>query len=351
MKIKLLFLLFFGTCLTTNAQDYIQLQNPSFEDAPGAAQTPMGWQDCGIGIESPPDIHASVNQTIFGVSHPAYHGNTYIGMVVRENDTWEAIGQKLPVPMQGGECYIFNIFLATSGDYQSPTRLSKELTFFKNPAVITIWGGYDYCDRMELLAQSPPIKNFDWQDYQFFFQPAKTYTHIIIEAYFGGNDGVAYNGNVLLDLASPLTIANCETGVETLTAIDSEIVIEPKVKPKAERLQTLPQLEQLIEASLPQLVFGLNENQLKKEVAAVLTKIGQAKLDFSRYRLEISIKNNPAESTKLRIQNMKDILLKDKLPATSFRIYPERVSDKEKTWVGENADLKIGLRDRLSTLK
>lgn len=347
MKINLLILFLIGSCLTVEAQDYIQLQNPSFEDAPGAGQTPMGWHDCGTGVASPPDIHASVNQTIFGVSHPAYHGNTYVGMVVRENDTWEALGQKLSVPMQGGECYLFNLFLATSGDYQSPTRLSNELVFFKNPAVVTIWGGYDYCDRTELLAQSPPIKNFDWQDYQFFFQPSKTYTHIIIEAYFGGNDGVAYNGNVLLDLASPLTVANCETGVENIKAIDTEIVIEPKVKPKEERLQTLPQLEELIETSLPKLTFGLNESEFKQEAADILAKIGQSKLDFSRYRLEISVKNNPPEQTKLRIQNIKDILLKKELPPTSFRVYPERISDKDKTWVGENEYLKIGLRDRL----
>jgi hypothetical protein len=347
MKKNLLIILLLSCFTATNAQDYIQLQNPSFEDAPGAGQTPMGWQDCGTGGYSPPDIHASVNQTIFGVSHPAYHGNTYIGMVVRENDTWEGLGQKLSVPMQGGECYVFNMFLATSGDYQSPTRLSQELTFFKNPAIIAIWGGYDYCDRTELLAQSPPIKNFDWQDYQFFFQPTKTYTHIIIEAYFGGNEGVAYNGNVLLDLASPLTVANCETGEENIKAIDTEIVIEPKVKPKEQRLQTILQLEEMIKTNLSKLVFGLNEVGLKKETADILVKIGKSKLDFSRYRLEISMKNNPAEMTKLRIQNIKDILLKNELPSTSFRVYPERISDNEKTWVGENADLKIGLRDRL----
>lgn len=331
----------------TQAQDYIQLQNPSFEDAPGQGQTPMGWQNCGTGRESPPDIHASINQTFFGVNHPSYDGNTYLGMIVRENDTWEAIGQKLSVPMQGSECYVFNIYLARSGDYKSPSTFSKDPIDYKKPAIVTIWGGYDYCDRAELLAQSPPIKNFDWQDYQFFFQPTKTYTHFIIEAYFDGNEGVAYNGNVLVDFASPITLANCETGVESLQKIDSEIIIEPKVKPKEERLQTIDELKQLIDRSMDTLKYAVNEPNLKTEISAILVKIGQSKLDFSRYRLEISVKENPSNLTKTRIQGIKDLFLKKELPTTSFRIYQERVSDKEKEWVGENAFFRIGLRDRL----
>ena len=346
---KIYFLTFLQICFLNIgiSQEYIQLQNPSFEDAPGAAQTPMGWQDCGVGIESPPDIHASVNQTFFGVNHPSYHGNTYIGMVIRENNTWEAIGQKLSVPMQGKECYVFNIFLARSGDYQSPTRLSKEPIAYIKPAIVTLWGGYDYCDRAELLAQSPAIENYDWQDYQFFFQPSKTYTHFIIEAYFAGNEGLAYNGNVLLDLASAITVADCETGVENSKSIDSEIVIEPKVKPKEKRLQKITELEDLISSSMETLVYDLNQVNLSPTANALLEKIGESKLDFSRYRLEIAVKANPAEIAKERIETLKALLLKKELPETSFRIYHERASDKEKTWIGENQYFRIGLQDRL----
>lgn len=347
MKINLFLFLCFWAIDPALSQDYIQLQNPSFEDAPGAGQTPMGWQDCSIGHESPPDIHASINQTFFGVNHPSYDGNTYVGMVVRENDTWEAIGQKLSVPMQGKECYVFNIYLARSGDYQSPTRLSSDPVSYKKPAMVTLWGGYDYCDRAELLAQSPQITNFEWQDYQFFFQPSKTYTHFIIEAYFAENDGVAYNGNVLLDLASPLMVANCETGVEELKSIDSEIVIEPKVKPKSERLQSLSELKVLMKSNIEHLIYDVNAIDLSPTASSTLLKIAQAKLDFSRYRLSIVVKANPAELAKERIQAIKELFLKEGLPETSFKIYHERVSDQEKTWIGENPFFRLGLQDRL----
>lgn len=347
MKISGLILAFLFCINFLSAQDQIQLQNPSFEDAPGQGQTPMGWQNCGVGQESPPDIHASINQTFFGVNHPSYDGRTYVGMIVRENNTWEAIGQKLSVPMQGSECYVFNLYLARSGDYKSPTTFSKDPVDYKQPVIVTLWGGYDYCDRAELLAQSPPIKNFDWQDYQFFFQPTKTYTHFIIEAYFDGNQGVAYNGNVLVDFASPITLADCKTGVEKLQKIDSEIVINPKVKPKEERLQNIDELKKLISTNIDTLTFALNEPNLKKNVSDILLEIGQAKLDFSRYRLEISVKENPPNLTKSRIQGIKDLFLKNELPTTSFRIYPEEITDKEKEWIAENAFFKIGLRDRL----
>jgi len=328
-------------------QEYIQLQNPSFEDAPGSGHAPMGWSSCGQSGESPPDIHASVNQTLFGVSHPAYHGDTYLGMVVRDNDTWESISQKLSVPMQGGECYVFNLYLAHSGDYWSVSRITNDDTNYNRPAIVAIWGGYRHCEKVELLAQSSAIENFDWQDYQFFFQPSKTFTHLVIEAYFEGNDGVAYNGNVLIDLASPITLANCQTGEKNIKAIDTEIVIEPKLKPKEQRMEKITELEEMIKKAMPFLIFAAKSEDLTSENAAKLELIGQSKLDFSRFRLEISVKANPPELAKERIQSLKNILIKKNIPETSYKIYHERVTDNQKDWLDENEFLRIGLRDRL----
>jgi hypothetical protein len=78
-------------------QEVIKLQNPSFEDIPraGSGMTPpiTGWFDCGktnFQSETPPDIHP-VETGAWGVSKDAYDGATYLGMVVRDNDSWETL--------------------------------------------------------------------------------------------------------------------------------------------------------------------------------------------------------------------------------------------------------------------
>ena len=88
------FLLFLFCSLFTfdvNAQDTIRLDNFSFEDFPRHSHVPKGWYDCGFPDESPPDIHPQMGGGEFKVNMAPVDGKTYIGMVVRENGTWEAI--------------------------------------------------------------------------------------------------------------------------------------------------------------------------------------------------------------------------------------------------------------------
>ena len=66
----------------------IKLLNPSFEDIPRNSRAPMGWTNCGFPAETPPDVHPDpMNQ--FQVGMTPQNGSTYLGMVVRDNDTWE----------------------------------------------------------------------------------------------------------------------------------------------------------------------------------------------------------------------------------------------------------------------
>lgn len=100
----------------------IELENPSFEGAPrcGTINGPMpdGWMDCGFAGESVPDVHPEEYGGSFQVDHPAQHGDTYLGMTVRDNDTWERVGQKLSSPMVAGTNYQFNIYLCRSLVYK-----------------------------------------------------------------------------------------------------------------------------------------------------------------------------------------------------------------------------------------
>ena len=102
---------------TAYGQEVIPLKNPSFEDTPHHSKTPKGWENCGFEEESPPDVHPTGE---FGVKKGAVHGKTYLGMVVRDNDTWECIGQRLLQPLLVDTCYHLD-FLACR---------SKNLHFF-----------------------------------------------------------------------------------------------------------------------------------------------------------------------------------------------------------------------------
>ena len=87
--------------------DSIRLVNASFEDTPKQSSPPMGWTDCGFTGESAPDVHPS---NFWQVSKPAFNGRTYMGLVVRHNDTWERVSQMLESPLVGGQCYNFSIW-------------------------------------------------------------------------------------------------------------------------------------------------------------------------------------------------------------------------------------------------
>lgn len=75
----------------------IQLTNPSFEDVPRHSRVPRGWYDCGFPGESAPDTQPDPT---FQVNKAAADGETYLGLVVRDNDTWESISQKLTRPVE-----------------------------------------------------------------------------------------------------------------------------------------------------------------------------------------------------------------------------------------------------------
>ncbi len=197
--------------------DSIFLQNPSFEDFARASRTPRAWIDCGFPGESPPDTQPDET---FSVSKQAQEGNTYLGMVVRDNDTWESVGQRLSKPMQAGKCYQFSIYLARSELYVSVSRRSpeqKEANYI-TPAVLQIYGGFDYCDKSFLLAKSKRIINHRWIQYTFKFEPDKDYTHLLFEVFYQTPVLFPYNGNVLLDAASPLVEMPCDANAEDWVA-------------------------------------------------------------------------------------------------------------------------------------
>jgi len=206
------------------SQEAIYLTNPSFEDAPIHSNPPEGWADCGFIGESPPDVQPSGD---FGVYREAEFGKTYLGMVVRDNDTWERVSQRLSRPLEQGKCYEFSLALAKSRYYISASQTTEMETNYTTPVRILIYGGSGECDRAQLLDDTDPVAHHEWRQYKFKLEPNKNYSWIVIEAYYETPVLFPYNGNILVDNASPITLIPCDKDVPD----EPEAIEEPPVEP------------------------------------------------------------------------------------------------------------------------
>lgn len=213
LRLLFTFTLFF-VALSVQAQDdgYIFLRNPSFEDMPRNSAPPKGWTNCGFPGESPPDVHPDP-EFEFRVSKPAQEGNTYLGMVTRENETYESVGQQLTSPFSADQCYAFSIQLARSEVYLSRSRKTNQQSNYVTPIKLMVYGGYSICDRRQLLGESNLVNNYDWQEYRFKLSPKEDFTHIIFVAYYRQPSMFPYNGNILLDNAQPFRPIECDQDV------------------------------------------------------------------------------------------------------------------------------------------
>lgn len=204
LVLTFLLLSFFSTLAQENL-GVIRLRNASLEDIPQISRPPRGWFNCGFPGESPPDIHPSGN---FGVVKKAQDGETFVGMITRNNATWEAIGQPLNNQiMLTGQTYVIQLYLARSVQYVSLSRVNPQPSNpinYNHPVLLRIWGGSGVCERNELLAVSPPIKHADWRMYQLSFTPQNDHSFIILEAYYNSSTEEVHSGNLLIDHISPL---------------------------------------------------------------------------------------------------------------------------------------------------
>ena len=187
--------------LAVQAQKTIILQNPSFEwDEPQSGMPPGGWMNMGANDETPSDIQPG----FFGVKMEAQDGERYVGMVVRDNNTWEGIGQKLNGWLKRDSTYTFSLYLARSNNYQSVSRATGEEANYKSPTILKIWGVNTRTEEEELLAESSTVSHSIWTRYTFMLQPSiADFDEINLMAYYApGNEGK--NGNLLIDNCSAI---------------------------------------------------------------------------------------------------------------------------------------------------
>ena len=352
LKLNLLFILIFLTA-TISAQKIIKLKNFSFEDFPRPGNTPSGWFDCGridFPDQSPPDVHP-IKDNIFGITQTAFHGDTYLGMVVRENETWESVSQKLKHPLKKGKCYTFSIYMSRSDTYLSPIRGSDEKKQFTEPLILRIWGGDEYCDKAQLLAESDEVYNTIWERFTFYFIPNDKVKYIRLEAFFTTPRLQSPNGNILLDYASPFKEVSCEDVEmkfkmvrEKINYDSLEMVKQIEIK-KNEVLQkaydetrgTIDTIEEL----------G-NEIRFKKNK---LTSKGETKLktiaghieDLSVFKLLFDFNGVKPQSAKLRKESVLNVLKQTGLSEEDYEILGTQEEEEDVIWMVNKKGFYLGI--------
>jgi len=172
-----------------NAQ--ISLDNPSLEGTPADATIPSGWFAASKGTT--PDILPG----FWGVYNEANDGETYVGLIVRPDDSFESIGQRLKAKVEKNNCYKMSLNLAHSDTY----------TGYNDLLGLRIWIGSKKSKREQLIYDSGMIESDEWEIHKFEFQPIKNMQYIILEAY--KKEGKkSYRGNILIDDIS--TIVSCD---------------------------------------------------------------------------------------------------------------------------------------------
>jgi outer membrane protein OmpA-like peptidoglycan-associated protein len=269
----IIFNLFFATAYAQQKEAPIKLLNPSFEGTPKSGELPAGWMNCGAANETPPDTQPWQ----FKVDKLAQQGNSYLGMVVRDNDSRESVAQRLPTPLKVDYCYTFSVWLCKSEIYLSRSSTSGLEANYATPVKLRVWAGNNYCEKAELLAETSEVTTMNWAEYKFEFKPKKDYSYISFEASHKTPTLISYNGNILLDNASVLTPKYCGRPIASTTGT--------KPKPNSNPTKPKPNPGSTTVASVPTNVpnsydSGTSTNTYDRRNLKVGQTIGIEKLYF-----------------------------------------------------------------------
>lgn len=248
--------------------DTIRLTNPSFEDTPKrggeAKQGIAGWYDCGVlnfPLESPPDIHPN---GYWENNLPASDKKTYLGMVTRDNGTYESVSVRLDDMLEANKCYSFSIHLAKAERYISRSRMTNAESNYTTPVVLRIWGGSGFCNERELLAESDPVNNTSWQINTFEFRPNNNIRSLTFSAFYKTPALIPYNGNILVDGGSEIIRVPCPG--------DAPLANNSKLPPHKRKKNPTPVTNSKVVASNEKQVATAEQKAFKPKILQELNK-------------------------------------------------------------------------------
>jgi outer membrane protein OmpA-like peptidoglycan-associated protein len=200
-------------------------------------------------------------------------------MVVRDNDTWEKVSQRLSRPFTPDQCYRFSIYLARSLMYVSLSRSSSTTANYITPTKLRIWAGYGPCDKRAFLAESPLIEHESWREYNFKLKPDAAYTHIVIEVFYQTPTLFPYNGNILVDNASDITPMNCDDDVDDLPADEPALAVKSPTPPNTTPIRRKPPADpdpaitDPPAPTGPKTIFGVTKEELVAGLTVPIDKV------------------------------------------------------------------------------
>jgi gliding motility-associated-like protein len=200
LLIILTFFLHYCTCV---GQRVINWGNPSFESQASQGKIPSQWYNCGPPRETEPDTQPGS----FGIQNSADDGNTYLGMVMRDNNTKESVSQKLKSSIQPFKKCTFAVSLYCAELLISTSPLTGVNQNYNNPGYLKVYGGNNFCDKTELLYTTPsPVSNRNWKRYEIEFHTTSLIDFILFELDFAptGVNYEPYAGNIMIDNLSPI---------------------------------------------------------------------------------------------------------------------------------------------------
>ncbi|MCW5924271.1 MAG: hypothetical protein KIS77_18255 [Saprospiraceae bacterium] len=299
------------------------------------AWVPDGWRVCEVEGETPPDLQPG----LFGCKLAPADGKSYLGMVTRDNFTFEAVAQQLSSPLDSGVCYTFSVQLASSPEYLSYTRLTAEPANYNGPTILRLWGGFDYCDGLVLLCDSPPIAHRDWKKYRFVMRhfQAKPITHLVFQAYYPpGMRCTPSLGNLLLDDVSDIMQTDCPSDlkdtmsrelVQRLPPLESEAALDVVLIRELASVRYSDRVE-------IQFVLTCTENHLGFPVLfnRHLAAVANAMLQFPEKQLVIHVKNAKFKTRNLRAKYLENYLRQVGLGESQVQVWPAQKEEQEGKW-------------------
>ena len=298
-------LLFLQLSILQSQQDTntIVLINPSFEGTPQHGNTPVGWIDCGWKNETPPDIQPAPQgfEPFFGVTKKAFDGNTYLGIVTRDNDSYERVSQRLSQPLKKDRCYSFSIYLCRSLTYISASNTEPHLLKpFTTPIVFRIYGGDAYCHQKQLLAESSPVEYTVWKKFSFEFMPSSDLEYFELEAFYKTPVLMPYNGNILVDRASEIKKIRCPN--EKLIIAKQQEAINKTTTVKAEK----PNTNSTTAETDKKILKNLDKNKIKVgqiiKIEKLYFKPDSSNIDSSSYAVLNEVYDFLKSNPKIKIE-------------------------------------------------
>ncbi len=167
----------------------IYLNNASFEGEPMDASVPIGWFPCND--RTTPDILPGP----WGVFLEASEGETFVGLITREDGSFETIGQRLKEPLRAGECYLFTLDVGHSNTYAGNR--------YAGPLKLRVYIGPVKASKAQLIYESDFIEEEEWTTVAIKFNPQNDAHFIRMEAFYSEGP-FSYRGNILIDNISPI---------------------------------------------------------------------------------------------------------------------------------------------------